>query len=82
MDLSELIEKWKGSALELREAERLINLLIIDNDRLEKALTEQEGWHEVVKHCEEILKCSDTAKSPIMSNLPNIVRDMARRNEI
>lgn len=36
MNLSELIEKWENAALELRDAERLINLLIIDNRHLEK----------------------------------------------
>lgn len=34
-DLTELIDKWKSSSLELREAETLINLLIVDNERLE-----------------------------------------------
>jgi len=33
-DLTKLIDKWENSALELREAETLINLLIIDNDRM------------------------------------------------
>lgn len=75
-DLDELIAKWKGSSLELREAERLITLLIIHNDRLEKAAKEKDGWHEVVKHCEEVLGCEDTAESPLMSNLPNLVRDL------
>lgn len=36
-DLDRLIIKWTNSALEFREAERLINLLIVDNNRLEKA---------------------------------------------
>jgi len=36
-NLDELINKWIDSALEFREAERLINLLIVDNRRLEKA---------------------------------------------
>ena len=35
-DLSKLIEQWKNSAVELREAEQLINLLIVDKERLEK----------------------------------------------
>ncbi len=34
-DLTKLIHQWKNSALELREAETLINLLIVDNKRLE-----------------------------------------------
>ena len=34
-DLTYLIHKWENSALELREAETLINLLIVDNKRLE-----------------------------------------------
>ena len=35
-DLTELKEKWKNSALELREAEALINLLVIDNNRISR----------------------------------------------
>lgn len=35
-DLTELKEKWQNSALELREAETLINLLIIDNNRISR----------------------------------------------
>lgn len=35
-DLEDLMKKWQNSALELREAERLINLLIIENNRLEE----------------------------------------------
>lgn len=34
-DLTELVAKWKNSALELREAESLIALLIVDNERME-----------------------------------------------
>ena len=40
-DLLTLIDKWKNSALDLREAETLINLLIVDNERMEKELTFQ-----------------------------------------
>lgn len=35
-NLTVLIERWKNSALEFRETERLITLLILDNERLEK----------------------------------------------
>jgi len=35
-DLTALVEQWENSALELREAETLINLLIVDNRRLEE----------------------------------------------
>lgn len=31
MDLDNLIDKWKNSSLELRDAETLIDLLIVDN---------------------------------------------------
>ena len=34
-DLSDFINKWESSALSLREAETLINLLIVDNKRIE-----------------------------------------------
>ena len=33
-------------------------------------------WHDVVKKCEQILGCEDTADSPLQSNLPNLVRDL------
>ena len=39
VNFSELLDRWENSALELREAETLINLLIIDNKRLEKYQT-------------------------------------------
>ena len=41
-DLSCLIDKWKNSALNFREAETLINLLIADNYRLETSMGQQE----------------------------------------
>lgn len=48
--LSELINKWENSALELREAETLINLLIVDNKRLDKSETQliiqRDYWEE------------------------------------
>ena len=50
MDLSELIRNWENSALELREAERLITLLIIDNRRLDlsedKLIEQRDHWEE------------------------------------
>lgn len=36
----------------------------------------QKTWHDVVKECEEIVGCTDTAESPLSSNLHNIVRDL------
>lgn len=33
-------------------------------------------WHDIVKECERILECDDTAKSPSQSNLPNLIRDL------
>ena len=33
-------------------------------------------WYDVVIECEKILGCTDTAVSPFMSNLPNLVRDL------
>ena len=33
-------------------------------------------WHDVVVQCEKILGCDDTAASPFMSNLPNLIRDL------
>jgi hypothetical protein len=49
-DLTALVEKWENSALELREAERLITLLIVDNKRLdreeEQIIAERDHWEE------------------------------------
>lgn len=39
-DLEDLEKKWENSALELREAERFIKLLIADNLRLKEELLE------------------------------------------
>ena len=36
----------------------------------------ERSWHDVVRECERILGCPDTAESPTMSNLPNLVRDL------
>lgn len=44
-DLTELIDKWINSALNFREAETIINLLIVDNSRLEK---ENKGLQEAL----------------------------------
>jgi hypothetical protein len=41
-----------------------------------EAVQEMTGWHDIVKQCEEILKCEDSAESPLHSNLPNLVRDL------
>ncbi len=35
-NLTELIDKWTNSSLELREAETFINLLILENKRMEE----------------------------------------------
>ena len=57
MDLSELIEKWENSVLELREAERFINLLIAENRRLNPTPPENEvgATHWAVLPDESIL---------------------------
>jgi len=46
-DLTQLINKWKNSNLEFREAETLINLLIVDNDRMqqhEESIDKIKNW--------------------------------------
>lgn len=66
-DLSELIDKWQNSALELREAESLINLLIVDNNRLSKRIAELEKelfnayYNEACDKCAEHEKASQYA---------------------
>ena len=63
LDLTKLIEQWENSALELREAESLINLLIVDNRRLEKLLTSNNQHpNQVDSVCASCFAC-DYAKS-------------------
>ncbi len=38
-------------------------------------------WHDIVKECEQLLGCPDTAESPLMCNLPNLIRDLKHREE-
>lgn len=49
-NLLTLVDKWKNSDLELREAERLITLLIVDNERTdreaEQLIQERDHWEE------------------------------------
>jgi hypothetical protein len=39
-------------------------------------ISKEKTWNDVVKECEQILGCKDTADSPLQSNLPNLVRDL------
>ena len=39
-------------------------------------ISKEYTWNDVVKKCEQILGCEDTADSPLQSNLPNLVRDL------
>ncbi len=38
-----------------------------------------EKWHDIIKECEQLLGCPDTAESPLMCNLPNLIRDLIHR---
>lgn len=42
----------------------------------ESAKKERDQWHSVAKQCEQIFGCDDTAEGGLMSNLPNLVRDL------
>lgn len=33
-------------------------------------------WHDVIKECEQVLGCEYSAESPLMCNLPNLIRDL------
>ena len=33
-------------------------------------------WHDVIKECEQVLGCEYSADSPLMCNLPNLIRDL------
>jgi len=33
-------------------------------------------WEDVVHECERILGCTDRSESPLVANLPNLVRDL------
>lgn len=47
-DLTALIEKWENSALELREAEQLINLLIVQREIVQEQWEPEAGnWYIV-----------------------------------
>lgn len=54
--------------------------LLSENAALRATLAEKEkeieGWHKVVKECELLFGCEDTAESYWQSNLSNLVRDM------
>ena len=40
-----------------------------------------EGWEGIVWECERLLECPDHAESPLMSNLPNLIRDRIVRSQ-
>ena len=42
----------------------------------DRKVMDEHTWHDVVKECEQILGCDDTAKSPLQSNLPNLIRSL------
>lgn len=49
---------------------------------LASVTAERDGWHGVVVDCERIVGAVGTAESPLMSNLPNLLRDQnAKLNE-
>lgn len=39
-------------------------------------MSKEYTWEDVVRECEEILQLNGHAESPLMSNLPNIIRDL------
>lgn len=45
------------------------------NTVLQRARSER-SWYDVVRECERICGCPDTAENPTMSNLPNLVRGL------
>ena len=49
---------------------------------MDKAIEQRDQWHEVIKECEYIFGCTDTAESASMSNLPNLIRDLISKNRI
>jgi hypothetical protein len=50
-------------------------------DDLRKLAGQAEDWHKVVVQCEEIIGTSGTAKSPLLSNMPNLVRDLKTQTQ-
>lgn len=48
-DLTDLIDRWKNGSLELRKVETLINLLIVDNERME---LENEKFEKINQWCD------------------------------
>ncbi len=45
-------------------------------DDIARMATELTEWHILIAECEELFGCEETATSPVMSNLPNLIRDM------
>ena len=41
----------------------------------------ENGWHQVIRECEHILGCPDTAEAPLRCNLPNLIRDLIVNHE-
>ncbi|MDY0188672.1 MAG: hypothetical protein RBR16_12195 [Syntrophus sp. (in: bacteria)] len=56
--------------------------IVKNSEKAEKLLrmVKDDTWHKVVVECESLFKCTDTAESPTMSNLPNLIRNL--QNEI
>lgn len=39
-------------------------------------MSKEYTWEDVIKECEDVLRLNEHAKSPLMCNLPNIIRDL------
>jgi len=50
-------------------------------DAWQESAKHGEKWHDIIKECEKLLGCNDTAESPLMCNLPNLIRDLIHREE-
>lgn len=55
---------------------RLEDEVVIERDRFKEAERERDEWRCVVQECEKLFKTSDTAESGLMSNLPNLIRNV------
>lgn len=66
-------ESAKQSAAEIAHLKTVIENLEMSVASFIKG---RSAWHDIIKECEQTLGCPDTAESPLMCNLPNLIRDL------
>ena len=75
-DIAGAVHGWPEGSRNAYQPAKLASMITALRARLAEAEKERDGWHRVVKDCERAAGAHGTAKSPLDSNLPNIVRDL------